>query len=280
MDLGKALLNQYVFAYIVILAGTMVLIRFFRARQIKKIQIDREKQGLTSEIIIGPQTQLDELQKRAWLESTIFLSIALVVPFLIAFSSSPDADAKSGLAATFVTLLVWMLVSATDIAKSFVGGMAFKLINPQKPSFQVNDRVNLKGYSGKVVDIGIFHVRLNTQDDDQVCIPTMSLWNEVLVTANAGARSSLSVIEFYLMPDTNRAKRKLAEDIIWNSIQTSVYFEPSHPLQIYCFQKPQAIVLQAKAYVASTYKEPDFKSDVTNMVLDKLDENHIHLARV
>ena len=278
MKLGEALLNGYVFAYIAILGGTLGLIRFLRIRRAKKIRVARHYQGLTSEILAGPETQLDLYQKRALIESCIFLSIAIVLPFLLAYLEGSNSQAKLGLAATFIALIVWILVSATDIAKSFVGGLAFKIINPLNPAFQLNDRVTLKGYSGKVMHIGVLHVRLNTQDDDQVCIPTMSLWNEILVSTNAGGRSSLCVMEFYLAPDTAKSKRKRAEDIIWDAVQASVYFEPAHPLQIYCHQKPYAIVLQAKAYVASTYKEPDFKSEVTNTVLDKLNENQIHLA--
>ena len=277
-ELGKALLNIYVLIYIVILGGTLVLMRLIRTWQARKIATAREKQGLTLEIITGPDTQLDQLQKQTWIVSVLFLCVAVMLPFLLAFCPGVDPEAKAGLAATFAALMVWVLVSATDIAKSFLGGLAFKIVNPLNPAFQLNDRVSLKGYSGKVVDIGIFHVRLNTADDDQVCIPTMSLWNEVLVSANAGSRSSLCVMEFYLAPDTDRTRRKLAEDIIWDAVQTSVYFEPAHPLQIYCVQKPQAIVLQAKAYVASTYKEPDFKSEVTNTVLDQLNAKRIHLA--
>ena len=49
-------------------------------------------------------------------------------------------------------------------------------------------------------------------------------------------------------------------------------------MQIYLEQGPSEIVLTARAYVASTYNEPLFKSDVYQAFLDFADRESIPLA--
>ena len=277
MNIGEILINKYVFAYLATLGGLLYWFRVKEANRAKTIQDARDREGLGPEILAGPKTRLQGSRDRALKESELFLALALILPFLLSIFGAEDKE-KTGLATAFIAIFAWILVSGTDLAKSLVGGLAFRILNPLKPAFGLHDRVTIKGISGKVVDIGVFHVRLQTPDDDLICIPTSSLWSETLISANAGARSSLCVMAFHLMPDTDMKQRKNAENIIWDAVQASVYFDPDNPLQIYCSQTSSAIVLTAKAYVASTYREPDFKSDVTNRVLDGFSSNRIHLS--
>ena len=188
-----------------------------------------------------------------------------------------DAD-KKGLAIAFLALLTWTIYSGTDILKAFLGGLAFKTIAAFTQPFQVGDRVTLKGISGKVVKFETFFVMLQTLNDDLISIPTHTLWSEVLTSANAGDRSSLCVMNFYLASFVHANQRQKAEDAIWDAIQASVYYEPSKPMQIYLTQTPDAIQLTAKAYVASTYNEPLFTSDVTRAFLDFVSQEDIALA--
>lgn len=175
------------------------------------------------------------------------------------------------------------LVRMIDIASPQLVGQAlyehirwtpYGHLNP----LQIGDRVTLKGHSGKVIRIGTFFVTLQTLDDDLVSIPTRELWSEVLVSANAGARSSLCVMPFYLAPFVSKPQRQRAEDTIWDSMQASPYCETARPMQIYLSQTPDAICLTAKAYVTSTYDEPLFKSDVTRAFLDLASSKGIPLA--
>ncbi len=283
MDLGNMMLNRYVAAYLLCVVGVQVIIAFIRRGLEKETEARRQAQGLSPEVLVGPATQLAALRKSAWWEAVALWGCIILLPFLIVTMVPQESTydtTRSGLAATFVALLVWTMVSASDVLKSFVGGLTFKLLVAVRPPFQLHDRVTLSGHSGKVVHIGFFHVRLQTPNDDLVSIPTGTLWSQVLISANAGARSSLCVMNFYLAPDTDKDKRKAAEDIIWNAVQASTYFDPTQPLQVYYSQIPSAIVLTAKAYVANTYLEPDFTSDVTNHAFEAFNEENITLAAV
>jgi hypothetical protein len=84
--------------------------------------------------------------------------------------------------------------------------------------------------------------------------------------------------DFYLAPFVSAGQRQLVEDTIWEAIQASSYFEPAKPVQRYLAQNPDSIQLTAKAYVASTYNDPLFKSDVTRLVLDFTSKKGIALA--
>jgi small-conductance mechanosensitive channel len=183
-----------------------------------------------------------------------------------------------GLAVVFLGLSIWALVSATDVARAFLGGIAFRAFVGLRQSFQVGDRVTLLGHAGKVEEIGPFFVRLNTVDDNQVSIPTAALWSAPLVSANAGDRASLCVMTFHLAPFVGSAKRKKTEDAIWDAIQRSVYWDFDKPMQIYVEQRKDEIMLTAKAYVASTYNEQLFKSDVYQEFLDFADREAVPLA--
>ena len=138
--------------------------------------------------------------------------------------------------------------------------------------------MTLLGHAGKVEDIGPFFVRLKTADDEEVRIPTAALWNAPLISANAGKRASLCVMTFHLAPCVGAEKRKKAENAIWDAIQRSVYWDFDNPMQIYVEQRKDEIVLTAKAYVASTYNEPLFKSDVYQAFLDFTDSESVPLA--
>jgi small-conductance mechanosensitive channel len=138
--------------------------------------------------------------------------------------------------------------------------------------------VTLKGHGGRVSAIGPFHIRLVTPDDDLVCIPTSSLWTETLISSNAGDRASLCIMPFYLAPFATREQCQKAEDAIWDAVQASTMFDFSKPLQIYIEQTENAVRLTAKAYVANTYEEPLFKSDVVRAFLTWAADNDIPLA--
>jgi hypothetical protein len=241
-------------------------------------------------VLLSAAQTLAENKRAALLENLVLMLTVVVVPFvLVAIAPTPEATQaeegktlaeKNGLAIVFVALLLWVLINATDVAKAFLGGLALRTVLAFKEPtpFQLGDRVTLKGIGGKVVALDSFFVTLQTPNDDQISIPTATLWSEVLNSANAGERSSLCVLNFYLAPFVSKKQRQAAEDAIWEAIQASPYYTPSKPMQIYFAQNPESIQLTAKAYVASTYNDPLFTSDVTRAFLDFAANNDIPLS--
>ena len=281
----ESFLNWPVGIYILIVVGAQVLLQvglwFWHKRTARR----RSQAGLPSDIIMDHPQPLSRVRWESGLQAGVLLFSVFVVPLLMVlfnvigwFRFRPEEQVKGGLLAVFLAILIWLLLQGTDVVKAFLGGLAFKILVTFQHSIQVGDRVTLKGHGGKVVKIGTFFVTLQTPDDDIVNIPSKQLWSEVLVSANAGERSSLCVMEFDLTPFVTKSQRQAAENAIWDSMQASPYCETAKPMQIYLSQKPSSICLTAKAYVISTYDELLFKSDVTRAFLDFAADKGIPLA--
>ena len=235
--------------------------------------------GLPDDVILNTTTRLETIRRESRIEAAVLVATVVVVPFLLWLTASALAlPGREGLGVVFAVILVWVLFSASDTGKAALGGLAFRALIAYNSPFQVGDRVTLRGYSGKVTEIGLFHVRLVTVDDDLVNIPTASLWGETLVSANAGDRASLCVMPFFLAPFATKEQQKSAEDELWNAIQASTFFDFTKPMQIYVEQTDNAIALTAKAYVANTYNEPLFKSEVASTFLGWAADTGIPLA--
>ncbi len=273
-ELIEQLNDPTILIYIGIVIGSQILYAVWDYWRNRNNARRRRSQGLPEGVLINHSERLASRRFSALLQSGLLLASIFLTPFILV----GIAKNKEGLAIAFLVLFGWIVFNGTDVIKAFLTGLAFKTIAAFKQPFQVGDRVTLKGISGKVVRFNTFFVVLQTPNDDQISIPTHSLWTEVLISANGGDRSSLCVMNFYLASFVNAQQRQKAEDAIWNAIQASVYYEPSKPMQIYLSQTPEAICLTAKAYVASTYNEPLFASDVTRAFLDFVSQEQIPLA--
>lgn len=263
----ESLLHPVVGVYLALVLLSQLLLAGWRRHRDRVQEARRRSQGLDHEMLVHTQTRLASLRRRAIVESTLLVVAVFGSPFLLAALMAHDADAKKGLAMHFGALFVWLLMTGSDIGKAFLGGLGFRSLVAFNRPFQVGDRVTIGGHVGKVESLGIFHVSLQTPNDDRVSIPTGSLWNQTVVSANAGDRASLCVMSFYIAPFASSKQLDDAENALWDAVQASSYFAFTRPLQIFVAQSASAIVLTAKAYVANTYDEPLFVSDVTRLFL-------------
>ena len=242
----------------------------------------RRQRGLSKDRLAMRVEQLQDRKIDVVLQSFLLILTVIFTPFLLVqtnLSRLWGVDAHYGnLAVVFGAIVIWFLLTGTDVLKAFLGGLAFKTLVAFKQPFFIGDRVSISGFEGKVIDLDIFFVTMKTLNDDLVSIPTNTLWTEVLSSANAGDRASLCVMKFYLAPFVSAEQRQQAEDAIWDAIQSSTYFDPTKPMQIYLSQNSDTIQLTAKAYVASTYKESQFASDVHRAFLDFVSERGIPIA--
>jgi hypothetical protein len=297
-ELANALIDPKILIYILIIISSQVLLWYLSYNKRQKIAKQRSKEGLPPDIIINKSEHLEDIRRESIRESIVLVVTIFSLPFIIIgiiciYKELPSdvtgintwsdkfyymvKEEGRGLVITFVGLLVWLLFSGTDVAKGFLGGLGFKTLMAFKNPFQVGDRVTLKGYAGKVISISTFYVKLQTPNDDLVSIPTSGLWSEVLTSANAGERSSLCVMDFFLAPFVTKDELQKSEDTIWDAIQASPYLEVANPMQIFFTQNNNSIQLTAKA-VASTYNEALFKSEVTKAFLNFTAEHKIPLA--
>ena len=266
----EQLANSYVLGYVVIIIFVQWGYGWYQSRRKKNIGRRRAKLGLPKGILVNQSKKLEELKAEARNQALALILPIVVMPFILSAIACVFGSAlpKQGLLFTFLIFIAWLSFSGTDLAKAAIGGIALRTVMSLANTIQIGDRVSINGYSGKLMDIGVFYLTLVTADDDKVCLPSNSLWGSPLVTANDGERSSLCVIPFYLSSMVSSEQLQQAEDTIWDAIQASNYYEPTKPKQIYYQQHQDHIELTAKAYVASTYNEPLFRSDITRRFLE------------
>ncbi|MGF1476814.1 MAG: mechanosensitive ion channel domain-containing protein [Geminicoccaceae bacterium] len=278
MDLALTLLNPYGVAYLVLVLIGQLIFTWYCGRRRRRIADRRARQGLPADIMIDHHDRLAATRKETLSQATLLLASGVGLPFILMALPGVPWEAMQGLAIAFAALFVWTLVVGTDVARAFLGGLAFRTIAAMTRPFQVGDRVNLRGVSGRVVEIGLFFVKLQTPDDDLVSLPTSSLWAEVLSSANAGERYSLAVVTFYLSPTATSAQREAAETALVDAIQASTYFDMARPVKLSWQQDLFALTLTARCYVALTYNDPAFRSDITRVFLNRADELALPLS--
>ncbi len=279
-ELLKILIDPFVGAYVILIIAIQVLAYYYNVYQKRQISKRRRLAGLDNQILVNQTQRLEELKKEARNQTLVLLLPVVALPIVLWLISTQMSsyDPEMGLLLTFLIFTLWLLFNATDIAKALIGGIAFRTVTAFSSSFQVGDRVTLRGYSGKALEIGVFYVKLQTIGDDLVCIPTSSLWSENLVSANPGKRGLLCVIPFYLSTRIDAEQLQIAEDAIWDSMQGSTYLDPEKSIQIFLSQEKDCIKLTTKSYVASTDNEQLYKSDVTHAFLQSAKTLHIPLA--
>lgn len=283
--LAESLINPYILVYFLVVVGAQLLYGQLKWIKQKQLARRRQRQGLPSDVLMDSGERLSDRRREALIESGLLLFTILIVPFILiwlsgfaAESAEDAATTRQGLVLAFLALILGFFYNATDAARAFLGGLAFRILAAFKQPFQMGDRVTVKDISGKVVGFDTFFITLQTANDDQVSIPTHTLWSETLNSANAGERSSLCVMKFYLAPTVTAEQRQAVEDVIWNAIQSSAYFEPAKSMQIYLSQSKEAVELTAKAYVALTYNEALFSSDVYRAYFNFISNNNIELT--
>ncbi|MFT4924431.1 MAG: small-conductance mechanosensitive channel, partial [Phenylobacterium sp.] len=289
-DLLKLLDNRYVFFYVLLVIVCQFCYVLYIKKKKQQTADKRKAQGLPPEVLVNQSITPKELKWDAIKQALVLIVPVVFLPFILGgvevFFADPvsiatlpgDKTGGQGLLFTFLIFLIWLLFTGTDLAKAAIGGIAFRTVMALSNTVRVGDRITINGQSGKLVEIGIFYLILVTLDDDKVCLPTNSLWGADLSNANDGHRCSLVVTKLYLSPVASKAQLQAAEDAIWEAIQASSYFEPSKPKQIFYQQQPTYIEFVAKAYVASTYNELLFRSDITKRFLMFAKEENILLA--
>ena len=154
-----------------------------------------------------------------------------------------------------------------DLLADIVGGLVVVLEQP----FQVGDKVQMGEYYGEVVDIGVRSTTLVTPNDTLVVVPNFTLFNDSVANANTSDAEMLVTVDFFVDPDSDVAR---ATDIVEDALITSpyVFVADDAPATVVVEDDLYYRTITGKAYVNDLRSEMDFKTDVTERVLDAFDE--------
>ena len=154
-----------------------------------------------------------------------------------------------------------------DLLADIVGGLVVVLEQP----FQVGDKVQMGEYYGEVVDIGVRSTTLVTPNDTLVVVPNFTLFNDSVANANTSDAEMLVTVDFFVDPDSDVGR---ATDIVEDALITSpyVFVADDAPATVVVEDDLYYRTITGKAYVNDLRSEMDFKTDVTERVLDAFDE--------
>jgi small-conductance mechanosensitive channel len=157
--------------------------------------------------------------------------------------------------------------AAQDILRNIFGGFMIIMDRP----FKVGDKVEIGNYYGEVVEIGLRSTQIVTPDDSLVSVPNGEMMNHAVSNANAGEPNCQVVAEIFLPITVNTDKvRKIALE----AAQVSRYVYLNKPIRVLFFnemhERRSYLKMRLKAYVLDIRDEFNFKSDMTEIVLDEL----------
>lgn len=140
--------------------------------------------------------------------------------------------------------------------------------------YRIGDKVDFGDHYGEVTDIGIRSTKLTTPDDDLVSVPNYLVFTQSVSNANDGSAEMMVVVEFHVAPDTDVDR---ATDIVREGILSSryVYLSEDHGVSVLVEDRRGYRTLRGKAYVNDVRNEEVFRSDVTERVLAKFEEEGI-----
>ena len=144
--------GKFIAALLVLIIGSIIIkcvVKAMRKRKLKKHEDATLNNFLTNLVKIG-------------------LNVVLVVT-VIAILGVPTASVITVIASCGVAVGLAMQGSLSNLA----GGIMLLIFRP----FKLGDFIDADGFSGSVVDIGIFYTTLKTGDNKSITIPNGSLMN-------------------------------------------------------------------------------------------------------
>jgi small-conductance mechanosensitive channel len=157
--------------------------------------------------------------------------------------------------------------ASQDILRNVFGGIMIILDKP----FQIGDKIDIGGYYGEVIEIGLRSVRIVTADDSVVSIPNGELMNKAVSNSNSSALDCQVVAEIYLPADTDLME---VRELAYRAAATSKYVYLNKPIVVNALNEIHhdrfVVKLRVKAYVLDIRYEFRFKSDMTEIILAEL----------
>ncbi len=162
--------------------------------------------------------------------------------------------------------------ASQDILRNIFGGIMIILDRP----FQVGDKIQVGEHYGEVKSVGIRSCLIETPDDNTVAIPNGELMNRAVSNANSSALDCQVVSEIFIPASSDIS---LAKDIARRAVFSSPYLYLNKPVVIIALNEIRdrhyVVKLRVKAYVLDIRYEFLFKSDVTEMIVNELNEHKI-----
>ena len=143
-----------------------------------------------------------------------------------------------------------------DYVSSLIAGIVAIVERPYRPG----DWVRIGGDYGEVRSVGMRSIEICTPTDDIVHVPHEKIWQNNIANSNNGAHTLMCVASFYLQPDHNAARVRVA---LRDVALTSAYLEYDKPVVVMLADTPLGTHYKLKAYPFDMRDQFHFISDLT-----------------
>ena len=183
---------------------------------------------------------------------------AVAVYFIIGVLSPEDET----LYAILGSMALALGLAAKDLLNDLIGGIVVLFDR----SFQIGDRVQVGGYYGEAVAIGLRSTKLVTPDDSLVTVPNSTLLASGVSNTNAGSLECQVVVDLFL---PGAVDLDAVEAVAREAVLTSRMAALSKPVAIHVkdeFDETHLSHVIVKAYVFDTRYENAFAADLTRRI--------------
>ena len=143
-----------------------------------------------------------------------------------------------------------------DYVSSLIAGIVAIFERPYRPG----DWVRIGSDYGEVRSVGMRAIEICTPADDIVHVPHEKIWQNNIANANNGSRTLMCVASFYLQPDHDAGRVRIA---LRDVALTSAYLEYNKPVVVMLAETPLGTHYQLKAYPFDMRDQFHFISDMT-----------------
>jgi small-conductance mechanosensitive channel len=143
-----------------------------------------------------------------------------------------------------------------DYVSSLIAGVVSAFEQPYRPG----DWIEIDGYYGEVVHVGMRTVALVTADDDYITIPHLKLWSSAVRNANNGSPTLQCTASFHVHPEHDAARaRAVLEDVA----MTSPYLRFDVPVVVAISEETWGTKYTIRAYPVDPRQQFRFVTDLT-----------------
>lgn len=143
-----------------------------------------------------------------------------------------------------------------DYVSSLIAGIVAIFERPYRPG----DWVRIGDDYGEVRSVGMRAIEICTPADDIVHVPHEKIWQNNIANANDGSHTLMCVASFYLRPDHDAARVRVA---LRDVALTSAYLEYDKPVVVMLAESPLGTHYKLKAYPFDMRDQFHFISDLT-----------------
>ncbi|MEO8543730.1 MAG: mechanosensitive ion channel domain-containing protein [Burkholderiaceae bacterium] len=143
-----------------------------------------------------------------------------------------------------------------DYVSSLIAGVVAIVERPYRPG----DWVRIGGDYGEVRSVGMRAIEICTPADDIVHVPHEKIWQNNIANSNDGANTLMCVASFYLRPDHNAGRVRVA---LCDVALSSAYLEYDKPVVVMLADTPLGTHYKLKAYPFDMRDQFHFISDLT-----------------